>query len=97
MILFKEDWDKYPEAIWDLNTRNTSFLDYSILLRDMGVENHLWPLQLHDPMPVMRPYVSTTNGRTAVAELLYVPAVTPDAGNNVDNSVPVVILLALDA
>lgn len=52
MILFKEDWDKYPEAIWDLNTRNTSFLDYSILLRDMGVENHLWPLQLHDPMLV---------------------------------------------
>lgn len=49
MILFKEDWDRYPDAIWDTNTRNKSFLDYAILLRDMGVENHLWPLQLHDP------------------------------------------------
>lgn len=48
MILFKEDWDRYPEATWDLTTRNKSFLDYSILLRDMGVENHLWPLQIHD-------------------------------------------------
>lgn len=48
MILFKEDWDRYPDATWDLNTRNKSFLDYAILLRDMGVENHLWPLQIHD-------------------------------------------------
>lgn len=46
MILFEEDWDKYPSAVVQENTKNKSFLRYSILLRDMGVKNYKWPLAL---------------------------------------------------
>lgn len=46
MILFEEDWEKYPNAIVDINTKNKSFLRYAGLLKTMGVRNHLWPLQL---------------------------------------------------
>lgn len=49
-ILFAEDWEK-PEnhgVIVDYETKNQSFVRYSALLREMGVKNHLWPLQLHD-------------------------------------------------
>ena len=49
MIIFKDDWNKYPNAIIDVKTKNTSFLRLSALYRDMGVSNHLFPLQLHDP------------------------------------------------
>ena len=49
MILFKKDWDDYPDAIVDINTPNRSFVHYSGLLKAMGVENHHWPLQLHNP------------------------------------------------
>lgn len=49
MILFKEDWDKYPSAIVDVKTSNRSFLKYSALLKSMGVANHLFPLALHNP------------------------------------------------
>lgn len=48
-ILFLEDWDKHPGAIIDTSTTNKSFLRLSALLRDMGVKNHAFPLQLHNP------------------------------------------------
>ena len=48
MILFEDDWELYPHAIVDYETKNESFLRYSLLLREMGIKNHLWPLQLHD-------------------------------------------------
>lgn len=48
MILFLEDFYKYPEAIADYNTNNKSFLRFSGLLKVMGVKNHLFPLALHD-------------------------------------------------
>ena len=37
MILFQEDWLKYPGAIADYNTSNRSFVDIAMLLRDLGV------------------------------------------------------------
>lgn len=49
MILFKDDWGLYPNAIVDLNTPNKTFLEYAKLLKSMGVQNHLFPLQLHTP------------------------------------------------
>lgn len=49
MIMFKEDWGKFPAAIADLKTKNTTFIRYSALLKSMNVENHLFPLQLLDP------------------------------------------------
>lgn len=48
MILFKNDWDKYPNAIVDVNTPNQTFVEYAKLLKSMKVENHLFPLQLHN-------------------------------------------------
>lgn len=49
LILFKQDWANFPGAIADLQTKNESFIRYSALLKSMGVENHLFPLQLHNP------------------------------------------------
>jgi hypothetical protein len=48
-ILFQQDWDNYPTAIWDTKTKNTSFLEFSALLKHMGVQNHLFPLALMQP------------------------------------------------
>ena len=49
MILFKEDWNRFPTAIPDFKTKNRSFLVYSEKLRLMGVENYLFPLSLLNP------------------------------------------------
>ena len=49
MILFKDDWNYYPSAIIDTDTKNTSFLRIATLLRDMGIENHAFPLALVNP------------------------------------------------
>lgn len=50
MILFLEDWDKYPHAIVDTNTKNKSAVHMAILLKAMGIENHAFPLALHNPL-----------------------------------------------
>lgn len=49
MILFLEDWNKYPSAIADVDTTNKSFLDYAEKLRLKGVKNYLFPLSLLNP------------------------------------------------
>lgn len=48
-ILFKKDFDRYPTAIWDTRTTNTSFLEFSGLLNTMGIENCMFPLALMQP------------------------------------------------
>lgn len=48
MILFKEDWDKYPAAAPDWTTKNTSFLRMSQLYATMGVKNNAFHLALFD-------------------------------------------------
>lgn len=48
VILFESDWDN-SDAIVHHNTKNRSFLEYANLLRDMGVKNYKWCLQLHNP------------------------------------------------
>lgn len=48
-ILFERDWDYYPTAIWDTKTTNKSFLEFSALLKHMGIKNHLFPLALMQP------------------------------------------------
>jgi hypothetical protein len=48
-ILFLEDWDKHKSAIVDTTTTNQSFLRLSALYRDMGIKNHSFILQLHNP------------------------------------------------
>lgn len=48
MILFKEDWAKYPGANIDLETKNTSWIRICKVFKAMGIENHLFPLALHN-------------------------------------------------
>ena len=49
MILFLEDWKKYPEAIVHLETKNDSFIRFAGLLKYMGVKNYAFCLALMDP------------------------------------------------
>lgn len=49
MILLQRDWNRFPTAIPDFQTRNTSFLIYAEKLRLMGVKNYLFCLSLLNP------------------------------------------------
>lgn len=49
MILFEEDWLRYPTAVADLSTKNRSFVNLAILLKKMGVRNHAFMLALINP------------------------------------------------
>ena len=49
MILFREDWNKYPSAIIDTSTKNTSYLKLAALYREMGVSNNSFMLALINP------------------------------------------------
>lgn len=49
MILFENDWKRYPNAIADTDTSNKSFLRLSLVLKSMGVKNHAFPLALLNP------------------------------------------------
>jgi hypothetical protein len=48
MILFLEDWKKYPDAIIDYKTSNKSALELSIKLKKMEIKNHSFFLVLFD-------------------------------------------------
>lgn len=49
MILFLKDWLRFPSAIPDMKTTNTSFLQLASLYRSMGVKNYYFHLALHQP------------------------------------------------
>lgn len=49
MILFKNDWKKYPRAIPNYETKNKSFVETASVLKQMGLENHTFLLALHNP------------------------------------------------
>ena len=49
MILFLEDWEKYPSAIIDTKTSNTSWVRLAGLYKAMGIKNHAFPLALINP------------------------------------------------
>lgn len=48
MILFENDWKKYPNAVVHWETRNRSFVEYCQLLKIMGIKNNLFPLALYN-------------------------------------------------
>lgn len=50
MILFLDDWDKYPNAKPHLTTKNTSWLRIAMVYKTMGVKNHTFMLALHNPL-----------------------------------------------
>lgn len=49
MILYKSDWARYPTAIADYKTKNTSFLVLAETYRRMGIENYDFILSLLQP------------------------------------------------
>lgn len=49
MILFLQDYKKYPNAIIDINTTNRSFVRLSSVYREMGIKNHAFILALLNP------------------------------------------------
>lgn len=49
MILFQNDWAKYPNAIADIHTRNESYLRLARLYKSMGIRNHMFHLALLQP------------------------------------------------
>lgn len=49
MIMFKQDWQNYPQAIVHTSTRNKSWVRHAELLKTMGVENYFCHLALIDP------------------------------------------------
>lgn len=49
MVLFFEDWKKHPGACLHLKTKNKSWVRVCGLLKSMGVQNHAFPLALHNP------------------------------------------------
>lgn len=48
MIFYKDDWQYYPNAIADVDTKNTSYVRYAALLENMGIKNNLFHLSLLD-------------------------------------------------
>lgn len=49
MILFSSDWSRFPNAIPDYATKNTSFVYMAKVLHKMGVKNCLFHLSLLNP------------------------------------------------
>lgn len=49
MLLFLEDWERYPTAIPDYNTTNRTFVDLAAKYRKMGIKNYKFLLALHQP------------------------------------------------
>lgn len=49
MILFAEDWRKYPTAIVDTDTPNKSFVHLAQVFKKMGIKNHSFILSLLNP------------------------------------------------
>lgn len=48
MVMFAEDWDKYPHYTVETTCPNPYFMRFCSTLKAMGIKNHHWPLQLHD-------------------------------------------------
>lgn len=49
MILFKNDWQKYPNAVIHYETKNLTFLRLAEIYYKMGIQNNAFHLSLLDP------------------------------------------------
>jgi hypothetical protein len=49
MILFQQDWARYPSAFPDLKTKNVSWVRLAAVYREMGIKNHAFILALVNP------------------------------------------------
>lgn len=50
MIMFKEDWDRYPTAIVHTTTKNTTWLELAAKYKEMGIKNYYFHLALINPI-----------------------------------------------
>ena len=50
MILYKNDWLKFPSAIVDLTTTNISYIRLAGVYKAMNIDNHSFCLALHNPL-----------------------------------------------
>lgn len=67
MILFQDDWGKYPRSIVDTKTINKSWIRIAGLLKSMGIKNHAFPLALHNPeLQGVDPYKSDMSRELAM-------------------------------
>ena len=48
-IIFDADWEKYPSAIPDWETKNEYFIRFVGVLQEMGIKNCFWPIALLNP------------------------------------------------
>lgn len=49
MILFAQDWARYPTAVIHTETRNRSWVRLAAIYREMGIKNHAFLLALVNP------------------------------------------------
>ena len=49
MVLFQEDWDKYPQYVVDLKCPNPYFLRFCSTLKAMGIKNLMKRIQEEFP------------------------------------------------
>lgn len=67
MILFQNDWARYPNAIVDYETKNESFKRIVSVYREMGIKNCLFPLTLLQPeLQGIDPFDKTLDEATKV-------------------------------
>ena len=65
MILFLDDWRKYPYAIPHESTNNQSAIRFAWLLKQMGIKNYFFHLALHDrDLAHVNPYDPDLDHRT---------------------------------
>lgn len=50
MILFEEDWNKFPSAIVHAETKNRSWLKLATIYKKMGIKNNYFHLALINPL-----------------------------------------------
>lgn len=71
-VIFGTDWALYPTAEPDYDTKNKSFLQFSALLKSMGVKNHAFMLALHNQalkgIDPHDPYLTLTQQAMVIAE-----------------------------
>jgi hypothetical protein len=75
MILFKEDWARFPSAVVDYGTTNKSFLEFAALLDKMGVQNSTFALSLMQPelsgVDIYNPNITTEQKMMVIREVPY--------------------------
>ncbi len=78
MILFNEDFDRYPGSIVDTSTNNLSFIRMSVILHKMGIQNHLFFLALTQPeLKGYDPHNLTDNSLELKQRIAYESKINP--------------------